>query len=194
MQPSKPASKSKDKCCRKALFQSCSRNPISARWSGRGQAYIPLSVPGTPSLSAGSVGAGASRAAGAPSARQHGGTAAQPSPALCDSRHLPEPYLTAWHGAGHPGVPPHGAQWPAAVGSSCPAGGKKKVIPAAMSSCVSFGGFLHFGTRFFATSEEENLSQGGHQPDPLHLHQTSTSGSVAGGGCCNRSGRARSQD
>lgn len=95
-------------------------------WSGMGQAYIPLSVPGALSLSAGCVGAGASRGAGAPCARQRDGVAARSGPALRDSRHLPEPYLAAQHGAGRPSVPSHGAQWLVVVGTSCPVGGKKK--------------------------------------------------------------------
>lgn len=64
--------------------------------------------------------------AGTPCARQRGGVAAQPGPALRDSRHLPETYLTARHGAGVPACRPAGHGDQQRLGAAVPRDGKKK--------------------------------------------------------------------
>lgn len=164
MQAPIPASESKEKCCRHTQSQSRSRKGISP--PGTGQAHVPLSVPAV-SLSAG---AGTSRRAEAPCARQRARTAVpgQP-PGLPSPPGVPcgtSPSLISLPGAGL-------GTAAAALGSRSPAGGRK------IHYCHHqrfLWGFLHFGPRLFGTSEERNLSQRGHQPGFLLFHQSSTLG------------------
>lgn len=137
--------------------------------------HVPLSVPAVPSLAAGS---GASLGPGAPCARQRGRAAARLSVTHGTSPSLISCLVRGW-------AQPR-AQRLQCLGAALPREGENAHCCGHQCFIWRFSSLwpLPFWQDFCLDfwSKEENLSQGGHQPDFLLFHQTLTAGSAMGTG------------